>query len=284
MKVRVTPKNISEANEWVQRFVAELHSSGLIHMFESKIECGYQLVAKTFGWESWEALVDHISIPHETYYIDGNDQILETLVTRMGLYLETGSLGYVEGLIKNSGVGYSEFKRKNIDRLWSPWGQIIEKTTVVDGIDFVETCGHGGFILSPEMSLEIPPHLSNGTLYYEQDCESALIHLAFPDVFKESIAYDLASYPISIYNLDSSIEASEAEPVAHLQDRELSDIEIRVVEYLSTCVLKNRMPICTPDSQHPSLQDWVLCLSRASKLDGTWPLSTSKTVWKEHFW
>ena len=73
-------------------------------------------------------------------------------------------------------------------RLNTPWGVADDVTTLAPGICFVSTPSHGGFWLSPERRAEMPePYRSIKTFaggnWYEEDCDCALVILAFPDVF-----------------------------------------------------------------------------------------------------
>lgn len=66
-------------------------------------------------------------------------------------------------------------------------------------------------------------------------------------------------------------------------NRDLTEIEKYVIRYLSECVLSNKRPIAMPDTEYvPSLADWVECLNRVPRIDGTWRITDEN--WKEHFY
>lgn len=75
------------------------------------------------------------------------------------------------------------------DRRSTPWGQAQTSTRFADGIMFYSTAGHGGFHLSPERLADMPDALRKAHdnycpfAWFEEDCESALVILAFPDEF-----------------------------------------------------------------------------------------------------
>jgi hypothetical protein len=75
----------------------------------------------------------------------------------------------------------------------SPWGHVQEITNYAEGIDFVETASHGGFHLSRKRSKEfrnIFPNAKlflNGSTWFEEDCDWALVIEAFPEYFKEEL-------------------------------------------------------------------------------------------------
>lgn len=199
--------------------------------------------------------------------------------------------------IVNSGAGFSPAKRRQLEALASPWGTIQETHSIAPGIEEIKTESHGGYVLGEQAQSDMPKHLTLNSKYYEEDCEGALVELAFPEFFPDSIKYALAS--IGIY---SSISVPHYVPQEHLDwldsvssplfkkkghesktpNRDMTDAEKHVVKYLAKCVLNNRNPIKMPDSTYPSLQDWVTCLESAMTVDGEWPLGKGK--WKEHFY
>lgn len=70
----------------------------------------------------------------------------------------------------------------------TPWGESQSITLIADGIQFVSTPSHGGFLLTPERREAMPqPYQSIQTFaggnWYEEDCDYALVMLAFPQYF-----------------------------------------------------------------------------------------------------
>lgn len=62
----------------------------------------------------------------------------------------------------------------------SPWGEIDSAHTLIDGIVTVGTASHGGMWVSPERRAQMPPPLRLGRkAWYEEDCETALVAVAF---------------------------------------------------------------------------------------------------------
>jgi hypothetical protein len=66
----------------------------------------------------------------------------------------------------------------------SPWGYVDRQTIIAPGIRQVSTAGHGGILLSAERQSAMPDALRREHASYEEDCEWALIALAFPEEFK----------------------------------------------------------------------------------------------------
>ena len=68
----------------------------------------------------------------------------------------------------------------------SPWGEVQHKTTIMRGIHFVSTAGHGGFMVSKGMMKQFSPALALASVYggtyggyicFEEDCEAAAVLL-----------------------------------------------------------------------------------------------------------
>ena len=72
----------------------------------------------------------------------------------------------------------------------TPWGPAQQVERIAEGIDFYSTAGHGGYKISAERKKAMPePYRSHqtfaGGLWYEEDCDWAVVALSFPDeVFK----------------------------------------------------------------------------------------------------
>ena len=69
----------------------------------------------------------------------------------------------------------------------TPWGATQHYSEIAPGISQLSTAGHGGLHLSTERQLQVPPALLIETFaglpWYEEDCDWALVALAFPDHF-----------------------------------------------------------------------------------------------------
>lgn len=71
----------------------------------------------------------------------------------------------------------------------TPWGQAQHATQIAPGIVQYSTAGHGGINLSIDRLAAMPAGLRQiapfaGPGWYEEDCDWALVALAFPDCFK----------------------------------------------------------------------------------------------------
>jgi len=87
----------------------------------------------------------------------------------------------------------------------SPWGGVQTQTTRAEGIIEVTTASHGGFLLSEERLAQMPPRLRGRNAYgggrwFEEDCEWALVAIAFPAYFtaeevKDAVRTLLTYYP-----------------------------------------------------------------------------------------
>ena len=70
----------------------------------------------------------------------------------------------------------------------SPWGRVQTAEELAPGIWTVSTAGHGGIILSAQRDADMPEYLKSAAKYagprcYEEDCEWALVALAYPEAF-----------------------------------------------------------------------------------------------------
>jgi hypothetical protein len=67
----------------------------------------------------------------------------------------------------------------------TPWGPAQHQKQVAPGITVFETAGHGGYFVSLEKRLRMPSDIlavqRDG--WYEEDCDWALVCLAFPECF-----------------------------------------------------------------------------------------------------
>lgn len=70
----------------------------------------------------------------------------------------------------------------------TPWGRSQEVDEIAPGITWVSTAGHGGIKLSDARRMEMPQHIRElqtfaGGNWYEEDCDAALVVIAFPQYF-----------------------------------------------------------------------------------------------------
>jgi hypothetical protein len=70
----------------------------------------------------------------------------------------------------------------------TPWGEADYYAAIAEGIAFYGTPSHGGFCLSEERLQQMPAYLRDARTrntgpWFEEDCEAALVVLAFPEEF-----------------------------------------------------------------------------------------------------
>ena len=75
----------------------------------------------------------------------------------------------------------------------SPWGKVQSVVDVAEGIEFVSTSSHGGYKLSEERLAALPERFKGlnkfgGGRFFEEDCEWAIVALAFPEAFSSEAA------------------------------------------------------------------------------------------------
>lgn len=65
----------------------------------------------------------------------------------------------------------------------TPWGKFQYKEKITRGINFYSTASHGGFKVSKKLNEQVPEALRNEDGWYEEDCDSARVYIAFPQFF-----------------------------------------------------------------------------------------------------
>ena len=70
----------------------------------------------------------------------------------------------------------------------TPWGVAQHHKRIADGIDWFSTASHGGLRVSISRLLQMPENLRSiktwaGVGWYEEDCDWAVVVVAFPDCF-----------------------------------------------------------------------------------------------------
>lgn len=67
------------------------------------------------------------------------------------------------------------------------WGKIDAHTNIAEGIDWVSTASHGGYIVSPAALAKMPKNLRACSFtqdnHFEEDCSWVGVILAFPHLF-----------------------------------------------------------------------------------------------------
>lgn len=92
----------------------------------------------------------------------------------------------------------------------TPWGIADEVVHYAPGITRAYTPSHGGIKLSPERNKEIPPALRNRSGWYEEDCESHVVGMAFP--------HETRICKRNGYTRDESAEENFARSTARVKD------------------------------------------------------------------
>lgn len=87
--------------------------------------------------------------------------------------------------------------------MYTPWGDSQFVETIAEGIMRVSTASHGGFVLSPERLKAMPERFKlnrYGTgRFFEEDCEWALVVLAFPEEFSKDQVHIAKSIALALY-------------------------------------------------------------------------------------
>jgi len=70
---------------------------------------------------------------------------------------------------------------------YSYWGPVQQSETIAEGIIWVSTAGHGGYVLSPERLAEMPAHYRACSFSkdhnFEEDCSWCAVALTWPQYF-----------------------------------------------------------------------------------------------------
>lgn len=311
--LKLTPAHSIEANTWATALFSEWERSGIpfdvtcVASTPPTLKEVHEALSVTLGYASWAELIEHVSSPHEPIYITSENNAHEVLGERLSRYIKYNySHGMVLNMLENAGVGYSPAERRAVLELTSPWGLIVEQRQLAEGIMDVKTAGHGGLKLTKELADAIPSHLTLNSEYYEEDEASALVYIAYPQLFPsvQDKANGLGRLSIfTSYSVPRKKTQAEIDFLAeckvsfdpeldlvfkpHVEDeelnRDLTEMEKHVIRYLSECVFSNKRPIAMPDTEYvPSLADWVERLNKLPRIDGTW--KKTDMSWKEHFY
>ena len=93
----------------------------------------------------------------------------------------------------------------------SPWGYVQHSTPISEGVQFVSTAGHGGFMLTQSAMKQLHPALKRASVYggqylgytcFEEDCEAVAVLYELQEAgidinavgFKPATKEDVKSY------------------------------------------------------------------------------------------
>lgn len=305
--MRLFPAHTREAKAMAKGLKAALGEVGLTRDCRDPtatpptLQQTQELMAQAMGYPGgWHELGAEVSRPHTPVYVDrsGDDgqRMLMEMAERLAALL---GFDYTHGTVWNAlekaGVGFSPKARRQLEEDSTPWGIATDREVIAPGIEAVETGGHGGIVLSAARQAAMPSHLRLEQPFYEEDEDWALVALAFPEIYRESLMDALARAGVFTSpsvprerDANSAMEAFYAKhspgyiaPENDPMNRAPTPDETRVVAYLAECVRLNRKPVALPDNRYPSLQEWVAVLAKAPTVDGAWPLRSGP--WREHW-
>ncbi len=302
--MRLFPAHLRDAKQMARALCDAFAQLGLPRDFRApeaeppSLQQTQEFMANAMGYAGWRELAHLVQQPHVPVYMDtmkaeDSSAALEKLTTALGRQVGVDyAHGHILNAIEIAGVGFSPKVRRSLAQSSTPWGVIVEEhEPIADGIRSVSTAGHGGWLLSPERQSKMPEHLRSSDAAYEEDGEFHLVALAFPG---EQDAIGVPMLQALTY-LDI-VDRSHTDGLRSLKESSLSEIEVRVIDYLANCVRSNRIPIRFPgeaNSQiknvlyharaaYPSkLEDWVQLLSSVPTIDGNW--ATRPGPWFDHW-
>lgn len=94
------------------------------------------------------------------------------------------------------------------------WGSVQREAQVAEGITFVSTASHGGYVLSEERAAQVQEKFPGFKSKYstprefEEDCDASVIVLAFPECFTDEEVY-FAVQMVSSYAQGNSDESDK---------------------------------------------------------------------------
>lgn len=314
--MRLLPAHLNDAKEMAKRLKTAFDDFGLTlyprdpdHPLIS-LQQTQNLMARALNYPGgWKELSAELNPPHLPIYLDTlpsekRQELFYDVVARLAQDLGYDyNHGSVYNALQVSGVGCSPSARHRLDNNVSPWGLITEEEAdpAIPGITRIETASHGGYRLTAERQAQMPEHLKMPDGFYEEDCDWALVALAFPAEYPDLLADALGATHILASNSIPRKRESEAQsPVgediltavlfgenqnSHTRKRSPNRVmtaeEQGVVAYLAECVRLNKCPVKQPDDPFPTLQQWVNILSTAPTVDGHWPMLAGP--WEAHW-
>ena len=122
---------------------------------------------------------------------------------------------------------------------WSPWGAVQHAREIAPGIVSLSTAGHGGMVLSPERRAAMPPALRAfapfaGEGWYEEDCDVAVVMMAFPEAFEVSQVWEAVDMARGWWG------KSHPEMAAYLRSPDAAAVVALTDEYGAKCIREGR--------------------------------------------
>lgn len=112
----------------------------------------------------------------------------------------------------------------------TPWGPSQMVTEYGIGIKCYECAGHGGFHLSPERMAQLPPTLRSfvgygGVSWYEEDCDWAIVALAFPDYFEPRAIFHAERTARNYHKAETEafFKTADGQKIVEIADRYLRE-------------------------------------------------------------
>ena len=99
----------------------------------------------------------------------------------------------------------------------TPWGAAQSSRQIARGITYYSTARHGGILVTPRMVAKMPEPIRSiipfaGPGAYEEDCDWALVALAFPEYWGDQQiknAYETAkAWHHTTFDVDAFVDAS----------------------------------------------------------------------------
>lgn len=100
----------------------------------------------------------------------------------------------------------------------SMWGPVQQETPVAEGITFVSTAGHGGYVLSNERAEQLQktfPRFESSfstAKEFEEDCDANIVVLAFPECFSDERVY----FAVQMVSSRAQGNEDESSPWVHV--------------------------------------------------------------------
>lgn len=110
--------------------------------------------------------------------------------------------------------------------MYTPWGNSQNSTVLADGITSVDTASHGGYHLDDKANAKVKMLFPDfrpfaGEHWYEEDCDWAIVALAFPELFSDEnlrAAINTVNsryFPLSVQKFLASDESKRIRDLVH---------------------------------------------------------------------